>query len=111
MFPTPSCIVHCSELLRGTLTSSPLTPSLHPPSHPHSALELVEGLQASGEGGATALALSRLLDSNLSAKYWLLSRLAPSDIITDCEFFDAGQVSWGVTSVLANSIMMETLCI
>lgn len=37
-------------------------------------------------------AIDRVLDSNLSAKYWQSGQLKHSDIIKD-GFFDAGQVS------------------
>ena len=47
-----------------------------------------------GQKGASAWAtLNKLMDSNLSAKYWVTGRLAPTDILTECEFFDAGLVS------------------
>ena len=60
-------------------------------------LELVERLSDESTGHAQSAAaksaLVRLLDSNLSAKYWVTGRLEPSDLIKDVEFFDAGPVS------------------
>ena len=59
-------------------------------------LELVEKLsQSSGhaQSAAAKSALVRLLDSNLSAKYWVTGCLEPSNVIKDIEFFDAGLVS------------------
>ena len=61
-----------------------------------SGLELVERLSQStghAQSAAAKAALVRLLDSNLSAKYWVTGCLEPSDIIKDVEFFDAGPVS------------------
>ena len=50
--------------------------------------------KSSGHARAAAAnsALSRLLDSNISAKYWVTGCLEPSDLIKDIEFFDAGLV-------------------
>ena len=62
----------------------------------HRALELVGQLSLhsnTAQPGAVNLALSRLLNSNLSAKYWVKGRLDQGDIITNCDFFDAGLVS------------------
>ena len=61
----------------------------------HRALDVVGHLaKQRGLKGASAWAtLDKLMDSNLSAKYWVTGRLAPTDILTDCEFFDAGLVS------------------
>lgn len=67
-------------------------------------LELVERLsdESTGHAQSTAAksALVRLLDSNLSAKYWVTGRLEPSDLIKDVEFFDAGPVSHWKIQVL-----------
>lgn len=61
----------------------------------HRALDVVGRLaNQRGQKGASAWAtLDKLMDSNLSAKYWVAGRLAPTDILTECEFFDAGLVS------------------
>lgn len=61
----------------------------------HRALDVVGRLaKQRGQKGASAWAtLDKLMDSNLSAKYWVTGRLAPTDILTECEFFDAGLVS------------------
>ena len=61
----------------------------------HRALDVVGRLaKQRGLKGASAWAtLDKLMDSNLSAKYWVTGRLAPTDILTECEFFDAGLVS------------------
>ena len=59
-------------------------------------LELIERLSEStghAQSAAAKSALVRLLDSNLSAKYWVTGHLEPSDLIKDIEFFDAGPVS------------------
>lgn len=51
--------------------------------------------ESTGHAQSTAAksALLRLLDSNLSAKYWVTGCLEPSDLIKDVEFYDAGAVS------------------
>ena len=61
----------------------------------HRALDVVGRLaKKGGQKEASAWAtLNKLMDSNLSAKYWVTGRLAPTDILTECEFFDAGLVS------------------
>ncbi len=60
-------------------------------------LELIERLSDESTGHAQSAAaksaLVRLLDSNLSAKYWVTGCLEPADLIKDIEFFDAGPVS------------------
>ena len=59
-------------------------------------LELMKKLSEStghAQLAAAKSALVRLLDSNLSAKYWVTGRLEPSDLIKDIEFFDTGPVS------------------
>ena len=45
------------------------------------------------QSAVASAALTRLLDSNLSAKYWVADHLDSSDVIKDMEFFDAGTVS------------------
>lgn len=59
-------------------------------------MEIVETLSKSSTGRAQSAAaesaLGRLLDSNLSAKYWMRGCLHPTDLIKDMEFFDAGLV-------------------
>ena len=37
------------------------------------------------------VALERLLDSNLPAKYWINQALSHTDTLRECEFFDAGK--------------------
>lgn len=49
---------------------------------------------------AAKTALTRLLDSNLSAKYWVTGCLEPSDLIKEVEFFDAGLVSLIIIDIL-----------
>ena len=66
-------------------------------------LELIERLSEStghAQSAAAKSALVRLLDSNLSAKYWVTGRLEPSDLIKDIEFFDAGLVSQIVLGIV-----------
>ena len=66
-------------------------------------LELIERLSEStghAQSAAAKSALVRLLDSNLSAKYWVTGHLEPSDPIKDIEFFDAGPVSQIVLGIV-----------
>ena len=62
----------------------------------HSGLDLLETMLkdcGQAQAAAASAALTRLLDSNLSAKYWVTGHLDSSDVIKDMEFFDAGTVS------------------
>jgi len=49
--------------------------------------------QGGRKGASAQAALTELMDGNLSAKYWVTGHLAPTDVLTECEFFDAGPVS------------------
>ena len=69
----------------------------------NSGLKVVETLSKSSgyaQSVAASAALRRMLDSNLSAKYWVTGRLEPSDVMKDIEFFDAGVVNLLVSCVL-----------
>lgn len=69
---------------------------------------MVEKISKSSGHAQTAAAnsaLSRLLDSNISAKYWVTGCLEPSDLIRDIEFFDAGLVSLVIINVLFYSLL------
>eukprot|EP00731_Ephydatia_muelleri_P015293 Em0008g1013a len=56
------------------------------------ALGIVQGLcSAQGKlGGFARAALISLVDSSYAAKYWITGKLSQTDILYECEFFDAG---------------------
>lgn len=56
------------------------------------ALGIVQGLcSAPGKlGGFARAALTSLVDSSYAAKYWITGRLSQTDVLYECEFFDAG---------------------
>ena len=58
-----------------------------------SVLQLLTQLSKSGSAPSSCgPTLHQLLHSNLPAKWWVLGRLDPPDVLRDCEFFDAGLV-------------------
>ena len=79
--------------LPSVLTTDPPPPPLPNPSIPHSALQMLTQLSQSDHSpSSVGPALQQLLNSDLSAKWWMQGHLEASDVISETEFFDPGPV-------------------